>query len=115
MAEILGNLGFSQDKDGDGFVLLLALCKRVSIESAKKLLEEAVTSWWNGSENGRVFYSPKHIESSDDTVVDTLLVVFSSLGFGLVRPEWGGTLSQLGVFEKGSRYKVLHVLDPAYR
>ena len=90
--------GFSQDGDGDGFTVLLALCKRVSNRGVKSMLEEAVTSWWNGSEHGRVFYSPKHATegAGEGALVDTLLVVFSSLGSGLVRPEWGGTLSQLG-------------------
>lgn len=92
---------------------MLSLMKRVDVKN-RDCLEEAFTSWWNGSEdNSRFFFSKKH-ENEGFENVDTLIVVFSSLGSGLVRPEWGGTLKQLGVFDAKSRYKVLHVLDPAY-
>jgi hypothetical protein len=81
-------------------------------------MEEAVTGWMHGGV-GRfeLTKSEKHGSGSGDDVA-TLVVVFSSLGNGVIRPEFRGSLRQTSDDnDSGSSgdatYDVLYVLDPA--
>jgi hypothetical protein len=99
---LLSKLGFSTDQDG--VMILLALLKAyASTEKSMttpSMLEEAFTSWWHGG-TGRF--------SLTDNGSDKVLVVFSSLGSGIARPEWAGSLKNVV-----ANLDVLHVLDPSF-
>jgi hypothetical protein len=109
-------LGFSRTREG--LYVLLALfkahCSRklrdsdMSLSITPEVLEESLTSWWHGG-IGRFTFKGTCKQQSDR---GKLLVVFSSLGSGLARPEWGGTLEALAPVE--GVLDVLHVLDPSF-
>lgn len=102
----LSKLGFTDDQDG--ICILLATLKAYSLREAAKVklarVEEAFTAWWHAGVDRfqlvRIGRQPAR----------RLLVVFSSLGSGLARPEWGGSLANLA---PSDRLDVLYVLDPA--
>lgn len=99
---LLSKLGFSADQDG--ILLVMALLKAYAATATSIVtpdaLEEAFTSWWHAGA-GRF--------SLTDNGCENVLVVFSSLGSGIARPEWSGSLKNMG-----SIVDVLHVLDPAF-
>ena len=91
------------------------------------LLEEAFSSWWHGGKDRFAFWhdKPNDLEARAEC---NLLVVFSSLGSGLARPEWNGTIQSflskqqqepkdnttIGGTPPQSKWHVLQVLDPAF-
>ena len=99
----LGKLGFSADMDG--VLLLLALLKAYATTRTStvtpQLLEETFSSWWHAG-TGRF-----SLTTSNGS--DKVLVVFSSLGSGIARPEWMGSLKNVV-----ANIDVLHVLDPSF-
>ena len=103
----LSKLGFTDDQDG--ICILLAMLKAYALHETAKVkvarLEEAFTAWWHA---GVDRFHLVHIGSQP---ARRLLVVFSSLGSGLARPEWGGSLSSHAPSDK---LDVLYVLDPAF-
>jgi hypothetical protein len=103
----LSQLGFT--KDQDGLCVLLAALKAVDTSNAAAL-EEAFTSWWHAGQ-GRFSLQPGHA-NKEDRSSRKLLVVFSSLGSGIARPEWSGSLRN--VVESNDNLDVLNVLDPAF-
>lgn len=94
--------------DGAGLRALLSVAKSVSGGKYSAEVEEATTSWMHGGV-GRLQLQRKR----DGVRVDTLVVAFSSLGNGVIRPEFRGSLQQTGNDSKGGDYDVLYVLDPA--
>ena len=121
---VLTSLGFSEDSDG--LLAWFALGKAVAANSNnaeakhlqpyRALLEEALTGWWHAGV-GRFEFRSLGGGGHDDTATGgTVIVVCSSLGTGIVRPEWSGTLSQLnlgGAAQGPGRVDVLHVIDPS--
>ena len=99
----LSKLGFPADMDG--VLLLLALLKAYATTRMStvtpQLLEETFTSWWHAG-TGR-------FSLTTNNGSDKVLVVFSSLGSGIARPEWSGSLKNVI-----SKMDVLHVLDPSF-
>lgn len=98
---LLSKLGFT--KDEHGVCIMLALLKSYAEASQSSLigcarLEECFTSWWHAS-LGRSRFQLISSRGSDQPVSHRkLLVVFSSLGSGIARPEWRGTLRAIGAF-----------------
>ena len=128
LATLMRELNFTQDGAGVGLTTMLSLFKFATPALAAKL-EDCFTCWWNGSEGarmGRFLFHDAEAAEAAASPKDTLLVVFSSLGSGLCRPEWAGTLRQLGVFKNTNeasldssnkfdeRVDVVHAMDPAY-
>lgn len=123
---VLASLGFSEDSDG--LLAWLALAKAVAatanntrievLQPYRAMLEEALTGWWHAG-IGR--FELRSLSGSTDNYESatggTVIVVCSSLGTGIVRPEWSGTLRQLTLSEAESacpgRVDVLHVMDPS--
>ena len=70
-------------------------------------LEEAVAGWWHGG-RGRFELVPSQPGAPTPA---TLVVVFSSLGNGVIRPEFRGSLRPTAGRPAG--YDALYVLDPA--
>jgi Phytanoyl-CoA dioxygenase (PhyH) len=112
----LSPLGFTEDDQG--ICVLLALLKACADSEECKVrsadLEECFSVWWNASPTASRFHlipSPRVDPDTDRKV----LVVFSSLGSGLARPEWYGTLRSVGVYDDEiPNFDVLHVMDFAY-
>jgi len=116
----LKSLGFAQDREG--LYVLLALFKAQclgwcrfnfvlppdSMLMTHQLLEESLTSWWHAG-GGRFSWKGP---SGQERVKKNILVIFSSLGSGLARPEWGGSIAGMAPVEDS--LDVLHVLDPAF-
>jgi len=115
--------------DHCGFTTLLALCRAVSDSSLRytkdgERLDAAVSNHFNGitAKGCRFLFSPQH--GIDDTNKVTtgrsrrLIVAFSSLGNGLVRHEFGGSLAKInnqlcadGLYD--DVFDVLFVTDPS--
>ena len=115
LGSLLGDLGFTQDMDG--LLVWLVLAKASARASAalgeyRALLEDALTSWWHAG-TGRFEMRSLSAGSSGETKGGTVIVVCSSLGTGVVRPEWSGTLRQLELDSIPGRVDVLHVMDPS--
>jgi hypothetical protein len=119
---MLSKLGFSVDQEG--LCVLLAMLKARakhastgSVEITWEDLEEAFTSWWHGG-HGRFTLRLKNgdwesaVPNGADLSQRKVLVVFSSLGSGLARPEWIGSLHN--VVSSLKNLDVLHVMDPAF-
>ncbi len=111
-SDLLQEYGFTVD--GAGLRALVATAKSVSGGKYLGSVEEAITSWMHGG-IGRL-----ELQKMDNEIrVDTLVVVFSSLGNGVIRPEFRGSLKQTGnasgveTEEFDTNYDVLYVLDPA--
>eukprot|EP01043_Picozoa_sp_COSAG02_P018008 COSAG02_NODE_829_length_16689_cov_16.659433_5_plen_1004_part_00 len=120
---VLASLGFSEDSDGLLAWFALAKAVAASAESVetetlqpyRPMLEEALTGWWHA---GVSRFELRSLSGGpDDATGGTVVVVCSSLGTGIVRPEWGGTLSQLSLEAAAAantgRIDVLHVIDPS--
>ena len=101
-SEYLSRLGFTKDRDG--ICVLLAALKAVQ---GSKILEECFTSWWHAG-HGRFSFQSGHVAKSERST-RKVLVVFSSLGSGIARPEWSGSLRNVS-----SSLDILNVLDPAF-
>jgi hypothetical protein len=113
----------------DGLLVWFALAKAAAAAAAaaaadlkpyRALLEEALTSWWHAGVGRFEMRSLLSAGGGGDTTAGgTVIVVCSSLGTGIVRPEWSGTLQQLALGGDqaagggGGRVDVLHVLDPS--
>ena len=117
---VLAELGFCEDSDG--LLAWFALAKAVAasaitvetklLQPYRAMLEEALTGWWHAGVGRFEFRSLR--AGSDDATGGTVLVVCSSLGTGIVRPEWVGTLRQLALDAASpGRVDVLHVIDPS--
>jgi hypothetical protein len=104
----LSRLGFTWNQDG--ICILLAVLKAACPE-LEAMLEESFTSWWHAGQ-GRFSFQPGHAEKSERPT-RKVLVVFSSLGSGIARPEWSGSLGNI-ISSKRSQLDVLNVLDPAF-
>ena len=96
---------------------MLAVAKSVSGGEHAAEMEEAVTSWMHGG-LGRF----ELVESDTATATSTLVVVFSSLGNGVIRPEFRGSLkppapgaeeNAAAATPVAAEYDVLYVIDPA--
>lgn len=102
----LSKLGFTEDQDG--ICILLATLKAYTLRETAKVkmarIEEAFTAWWHAG------VDRFHLVRIGHQPARRLLVVFSSLGSGLARPEWGGSLANLAPSDE---LDVLYVLDPA--
>eukprot|EP01043_Picozoa_sp_COSAG02_P024526 COSAG02_NODE_1342_length_13169_cov_11.075905_5_plen_1026_part_00 len=120
---VLAPLGFSEDSDG--LLAWFALAKAVAasagsvetkvLQPYRPMLEEALTGWWHA---GVSRFELRSLSGrTDDATGGTVIVVCSSLGTGIVRPEWGGTLRQLSLeaaaAASAGRVDVLHVIDPS--
>ena len=91
--------------DHCGFTTLLALCRAVSDSSLTytkdgERLDAAVSNHFNGitAPGCRFLYSSRHgIDDTNKTIGRSkrLIVAFSSLGNGLVRHEFGGSLAKI--------------------
>jgi len=112
--------------DHCGFTTLLALCRAVSDSSLKytkdgERLDAAVSNHFNGITGCRFLFSPQHgIENKVMTTGRSrrLVVAFSSLGNGLVRHEFGGSLAKINnqLYADGLHDDVCNVLfvaDPS--
>jgi hypothetical protein len=103
----LSKLGFTEDMDG--VCILLATLKAYSLRETAKVktarLEEAFTDWWHAG------VDRFHFVRVNRKQAPRVLVVFSSLGSGIARPEWGGSIAKLAPSEK---LDILYVLDPSF-
>ncbi|GMI40884.1 hypothetical protein TrCOL_g4345 [Triparma columacea] len=122
LKEVMMELGFEGDKIGVGVTTMIACIKGEGGDRGRGI-EENFTNWYHGGMVGegeeggwgRRARLIKSVRQTNASVSDkTLLLVFSSLGSGLVRPEWGGTLGAVGAFEPESTFDVVHVMDPGY-
>jgi len=115
---ILKDIGFT--KNSDGLLMMLAVFKAYASSCGTsqntgfpgpEVVEESLTQFWHAG-NGR-FELKSAIKTGTEGLNNPkhLLVVFSSLGSGIARPEWGGTLKDVA---PSSQLDVLHVLDPAF-
>ena len=110
---IMQSLGFSEDSEG--FLVMLALLKAAKTK-AQTDLSECLSNYW--------FIGPSRVSwMKKSATKENVIVVFSSLGSGVARPEWGGTLRKIGVMdtegymsmnEEFKNVSVLSVLDPAF-
>lgn len=112
---LLSKLGFTTDEFGvcTALSVLKAFASNsqpggVGIDAAR--LEESFTSWWHAGV-GRFEFLQGSAGSKKERSSRALLVVFSSLGSGIARPEWQGSIR--GVATNPS-LDVLHVMDPAF-
>jgi hypothetical protein len=101
-------LGFTLNEEG--VCILLAVLKAACPE-LDGTLEESFSSWWHAGQ-GRFSFQPGHAAKSERPT-RKVLVVFSSLGSGIARPEWGGSLGNI-ISSKLSQLDVLNVLDPSF-
>jgi len=116
---LLKKLGFS--KDQDGICVLLALLKayascdnsddktsnnRTPIET----LEESFTAWWHAGDARFTFHKDSCV-TEDERSKRMVLVVFSSLGSGIARPEWNGSITNVA---PSNNLDLLWVMDPAF-
>jgi hypothetical protein len=103
----LSKLGFTHDQDG--VITLLATLKAYTLRDTAKVkfarLEESFTAWWHAG------FDRFHLLKSRRQPARRVVVVFSSLGTGIARPEWANSLAELAPSES---LDVLHVLDPAF-
>jgi hypothetical protein len=86
-------------------------------------LEESFSSWWHAGKS-RFDFQDGHAQSRNERSERMLLVVFSSLGSGIARPEWKGSIRQIISTEDDGyintspassvKWDVLHVLDPSF-
>lgn len=126
----LTEVGLSHDHMG--ITALLALCRASSCLDASssisatnpcmpKLsesgarLDAALSNHFNGITvpGCRFFFSPHHGRNSRRPRAKQLIVAFSSLGNGIVRHEFGGSLSKLNKQMGRGNFDVLFVADPA--
>uniref|UniRef100_A0A7R9YDH2 Uncharacterized protein n=1 Tax=Pinguiococcus pyrenoidosus TaxID=172671 RepID=A0A7R9YDH2_9STRA len=99
---------------------LMAFLKRRAREDEVAALEGAFGAFWNGSIHCDFFERWRPEDAAPISEGRGLFVVcFSSLGSGLVRPEWRGTLREVlsniqatWFRENLLRVEVLHVMDP---
>ena len=116
---MLQEYGFT--RDGVGFRALVAVAKSVSAGEYAAEIEEAVTNWMHGG-LGR-FELVKGSETDCAGETRTLVVAFSSLGNGVIRPEFRGSLKPAAAAAADSEsketaavsaeYDVMYVIDPA--
>lgn len=123
--QYLQEVGLSVDHCG--FTTLLALCQAVSdsyltFTKDGNRLDAAVSNHFNGITGCRFLFSSRHGIYDANKVMTTgrskrLIVAFSSLGNGLVRHEFGGSLAKNNkqLYEDGlyDVYDVLFVSDPS--
>jgi Phytanoyl-CoA dioxygenase (PhyH) len=86
-------------------------------------LEESFSSWWHAGRS-RFDFQDGQAETRNERSERMLLVVFSSLGSGIARPEWKGSIRQsISTVDDGYintspassvKWDVLHVLDPSF-
>ena len=94
-SDLLLEYGFTVD--GAGLRALVAVMKSVSGGKYSADVEEAMTSWMHGGiARLQLETIGKEDRPDDNEHVDTLVVVFSSLGNGVIRPEFRGSLQQTG-------------------
>jgi hypothetical protein len=112
---LLSKMGFTANEFGVSTALAMlkafassSVLEGVGISAAR--LEESFTAWWHAG-RGRFEFMKGSAESKEERSRRGLLVVFSSLGSGIARPEWGGSIR--GV-TKHPNLDVLHVMDPAF-
>jgi hypothetical protein len=106
VAPVLEAHGFTTDKLGLHVFLALA---KAHVAGCKALLEESITCLLHGGKDRFEFVPSPHSNSSiADVDVSTLVIAFSSMGSGLVRPEFRGSLRNITSVDK------LFVIDPAY-
>lgn len=116
--------------DHCGFTVLLALCRAVSASTRDPSctsmlckdgtkLDAALSNHFNGltTPGCRFLFSPRHGVPSKKIGVTNcrskhLIIAFSSLGNGLVRHEFGGSLAKLNK-DLEEPFDVLFVADPA--
>ena len=126
---LLWQMGFSHDEAG--LCVVLALLKAYSITKTIEKsctangsstavpyaeIEECFTLWWNAAPNPSRFHliaSPFPPTNGGNGLL-SVIVVFSSLGSGLCRLEWTGTLKAIGISDQVLHVDVLHVMDFAY-
>ena len=127
---LLSQLGFTKDENGVCVALALLkvyTCSKTIGNSSRPVngirtaipyaeLEECFTLWWNAAPSSSRFHLVSSTYQPADVVHDlrSVIVVFSSLGSGLCRPEWMGTLKAIGVYNQMPQVDVLHVVDFAY-
>jgi len=114
---LLKDIGFS--KDQDGLCVLLAMLKAyasrfsnmsVNNRMSPDILEESLTAWWHAGDARFTFHKDSCVTEKERSS-RMILVVFSSLGSGIARPEWHGSLSNL---KESKNLDVLWVMDPAF-
>ena len=127
---LLSQLGFTKDENGVCVALALLkvyTCSKTIGNSSRPVngirtaipyaeLEECFTLWWNAAPSSSRFrlVSSTHQQTDVGHDLRSVIVVFSSLGSGLCRPEWMGTLKAIGVYNQIPQVDVLHVVDFAY-
>ena len=125
----LNEIGLSVDHAG--FTVLLALCRaaglnedgRSSVNDSVAILDEAISKHFNAiiAPGCRFLYSPCHgLDATNHNVRRSkrLVIAFSSLGNGLVRFEFGGSLAKLNrqlrdKDKESDTFDVLFVADPS--
>jgi hypothetical protein len=117
--------------DHTGFTVLLAMCRAAGLRKDDKSgandlvarLDEAISSHFNAitAPGCRFLYSPCHgLDVTNQNVRRSkrLVIAFSSLGNGLVRFEFGGSLAKLNkqlcnMDKESDTFDVLFVADPS--
>jgi Phytanoyl-CoA dioxygenase (PhyH) len=110
----LSKLGFAKNELCVCIALALLKCfaeSSTSFPVTAAQLEECFNLWWNAGRGRSRFELTT--SSRRDRTQKRLLVVFSSLGSGIARPEWFGTLRSIGVPSMDD-LDVLHVMDFAF-
>jgi hypothetical protein len=112
---LLSKMGFTANDFGVSTALAMLkafasspVLEGVGISAAR--LEESFTSWWHAG-RGRFEFMKGSAESKEERSRRGLLVVFSSLGSGIARPEWSASIRGVG---EHPNLDVLHVMDPAF-
>lgn len=116
----ISKLGFSMNDQGICTVLSVLKLHATSTSSGSvtcSQLEECFTSWWHASTSRSRFelisFNAEGSVNNVPIAQKKVLVVFSSLGSGIARPEWQGTLRSIGALSMDD-LDVLHVMDFAF-
>lgn len=112
---LLSKMGFTANEFGISTALAMlkafassSVLEGVGISAAR--LEESFTSWWHAG-RGRFEFRKGNAEGKEERSRRGILVIFSSLGSGIARPEWSGSIRGVA---KHPNLDVLHVMDPAF-
>jgi len=114
---LLKDTGFS--KDQNGICVLIAMLKayasrfsNISLNNmmSPEILEESLTAWWHAGD-ARFTFHKDSCATEEERPTRMILVIFSSLGSGIARPEWNGSISNL---KESKNLDVLWVIDPAF-